>query len=141
MKKDPEKQTKKSNWWKNVDNWMGDHIYVPVMDVLINVIEWFAEHATNIIITILCIALPGSCIFGIVKVANRDQQEIIAKDKELGMQHLDPTRPDLKFYPVKIAGHDYWKYYSEGTQYIHSPECEMCCKEIDKDTILIISGR
>lgn len=144
MKNDPEKQekqTKKSSWLKNINEWMEDYIFDPVLNVLIESTGWIIEHGITIIIIILCLAIPAGCIFGINKSVNKSKQEIIERDEKLGAEYLDSTEPSLKFYPVKIKGHDYWKYYHDGIHYIHSPDCKMCCKEINKDTILVISGQ
>ena len=140
MKNDPEKQekqTKKSSWLKNVNEWIKDYI----LDSVVCAMIWIVEHCTTFIIIILCLAIPAGCIFGINKSVNKSKQEIIERDEKLGVEYLDSTEPCLKFYPVKIKGHDYWKYYHDGIHYIHSPDCKMCCKEINKDTILVISGQ
>ena len=134
--------------WAYIGKWIkkiSQRVFDWILDGIVNIIDKFAEHfmwGVHILICIFCLALPAGCIYGICKSADKKQQEIAIKDESLGMHRLDPDRPDLKFYPVKIDGHDCWKYYSEGTHYIHfAKDCSICCKEIDNDTILIISGQ
>lgn len=129
-------------WIKKISQRIFDWIHDEIVRIIGKLVEWFVDWGVHILIGILCLALPAGCIFGICKSVDRQNQEIAIMDDSLGMRRLDPDQPDLKFYPVKIDGHDCWKYYSEGTHYIHfAKDCSICCKEIDNDTILIISGQ
>lgn len=138
---DPEKSGTPTKW-AQLKKWYMEHIHYRVT-------EWWAWNkykvfstSMNVLIFLCVLALPAGCIFGICKSVDKQNQETAIMDDSLGMRRLDPDRQDLKFYPVKIDGHDCWKYYSEGTHYIHfAKDCSICGKEIDNDTILIISGQ
>ena len=104
-------------------------------------IKWKIKHFFIILIGIvILLAIPVTCTVAIIhenKVA--EEKEAIEARKPDYLGKLDSTL-DITFRPVKLKGHEFWRYYSEGYHYIHSPECELCTGMNTPDTILVISN-
>lgn len=136
---DPEKSGTPTKW-AQLKKWYMEHIHYRVTEWWMwNKYKIFSTFV-NVLIFLCIIALPAGCVTAIVIGSKNAERQRIEAQKDPNYLGVLDSNSGIQFEKVTLKSHDFWKYYSDGYHYIHSPECRICYKEVNPDTILVISN-